>query len=51
MKLETSYMLEDFILNTSWDSSPDEIKERIKWCFIDLFGALAVGSDGLNARL
>ena len=45
MKFETSYKLEDFILNTSWESLPDEVKERMKGCFIDLFGALFVGSS------
>ena len=44
MKFETSYKLEDFILNTSWEILPDEVKERMKGCFIDLFGALFVGS-------
>lgn len=44
MKFETSYKLEDFILNTSWESLPSPVKERMKGCFIDLFGALAVGS-------
>ena len=44
MKFETSYKLEDFILNTSWESVPSPVKERMKGCFIDLFGALAVGS-------
>lgn len=44
MKFTTTYKLEDFILNASWDSLPEEVKARMKGCFLDLFGALAVGS-------
>ncbi len=44
MKFETSYKLENFILNTKWESLPDEVKARMKGCFIDLLGALIAGS-------
>lgn len=40
----TTYKLEDFILNTKWEELPDEVKERIKGCLLDLTGALIVGS-------
>ena len=44
MKFETTYRLEDFILNTQWGSLPEEVKTRLKGCFIDLVGAMVVGS-------
>lgn len=44
MKFTTDYKLEDFILNTKWEDLPEEVKERMKGCFIDLMGALMVGS-------
>ncbi len=44
MKFTTDYKLEEFILNTSWDRIPEEVRSRIKGCFIDLMGALIVGS-------
>ena len=44
MHFKTDYKLEDFILNTSWESLPAEVQERIKGCFIDLMGALVIGS-------
>ena len=44
MKFETTYKLEDFILGTKWEALPDEVKERMQGCFIDLMGAMAVGS-------
>jgi len=44
MKFETTYKLEDFIISTSWQSLPEKVKTRMKGCFIDLLGALAVGS-------
>ncbi len=44
MKFETTYKLEDFILNTSWESLPNNVKERLKGCFVDLLGALIIGS-------
>lgn len=44
MKFETTYKLEEFILNTRWEDLPDMVKERIKGCFLDLLGALLIGS-------
>ena len=44
MKFETDYTLENFILNTKWENLPGEVKERMQGCFIDLVGAMAVGS-------
>lgn len=44
MKFETTYKLEDYILNTCWDDLPDNVKERMKGVFIDLCGALIIGS-------
>ena len=48
MKFETTYQLEDFILNTRWEDLPHEVQERMKGCFIDLMGALIVGSRSLQ---
>ena len=42
MKFETTYKLEDFILNTRWEDLPGEVQERIKGCFLDLLGALLI---------
>lgn len=44
MKFETTYQLEDFILNTKWNDLPDEVQARMKGCFVDLMGAMIVGS-------
>ena len=44
MHFETTYKLEDFILNTRWEDIPPEVRERIKGCFVDLCGALITGS-------
>lgn len=44
MKFETTYKLEDFILNTRWEDLPEEVQERIKGCFLDLLGACLIGS-------
>lgn len=44
MKFETTYQLEDFILNTCWEDLPGEVQERMKGCFLDLLGALLIGS-------
>ncbi len=44
MKFVTDYKLENFILNTRWEDLPPEVKERMKGCFIDLMGAMLVGS-------
>lgn len=44
MNFKTDYKLENFILNTRYEDLPDEVKSRMKGCFIDLLGALIVGS-------
>ncbi len=44
MRFETTYKLENFILNTRWDTLPQEVKNRLKGCFVDLLGALIIGS-------
>ena len=45
MKFTTTYKLENFILDTTWESLPEEVRTRMKGCFIDLLGALIVGSQ------
>ena len=44
MRFETTYQLEEFILNTRWETVPAPVRERMKGCFVDLMGALIVGS-------
>ncbi|NLJ58182.1 MAG: MmgE/PrpD family protein [Tissierellia bacterium] len=44
MHFETDYKLENFILNTRWEDLPEEVQLRARVCFIDLIGALLVGS-------
>ena len=44
MKFTTTYLLENYIINTKWDNLPNQVKERAKGCLIDLTGALIVGS-------
>ena len=44
MHFETTYRLEDFVLRTRWEDVPAAVRERMKGCFVDLTGALAVGS-------
>ena len=43
MHFETTYQLEDFILNTNWNDVPYEVQQRMKGCFVDLMGALVIG--------
>ena len=40
----TDWTLEEYILNTNWEDFPQRVQERIKGCFIDLMGALVIGS-------
>jgi hypothetical protein len=40
MQFSTDHKLENFILNTNWEDLPDEVKTRLKGCFIDLMGML-----------
>ncbi len=44
MHFETTYKLESFILDTQWKDVPEEVKQRMKGCFVDLMGALVIGS-------
>jgi len=44
MHFETDYKLENFILNTRWEDLPEEVQIRARVCFIDLMGALLIGS-------
>lgn len=44
MHFETTYKLEDFILGVRWETLPNEVRERMKGCFVDLMGALVIGS-------
>ena len=46
MKFETTYMLENYILNTKWEDLPEEVKQRAIDCGIDLMIALILGSQG-----
>ncbi len=45
MRFITDYRLENYILGEKWEKLPAEIKERMRACFLDLFGALASGSS------
>lgn len=45
MKFTTDYRLEQFILNTQWESLPDCVQERLRGCMLDLLGALIAGSS------
>lgn len=45
MKYTTNYQLEDFILSTTWEALPEDVKVRMKGCFLDLLGALTIGSQ------
>ena len=51
MKFETTYKLEDFILNTRWENLPEQVQTRMKGCFVDLMGALLVGSKSEQFRV
>ena len=44
LHFETTYKLEEFILNTKWDDFPPEVKQRMKGCFVDLVCAMVIGS-------
>ena len=44
MKFETTYKLEEFILNTKWSDLPAQVQERMRGCLLDLTGALVIGS-------
>ena len=44
MHFQTDYTLENYILNTQWEHLPAEVQERMYGCFVDLMGALILGS-------
>ena len=44
MIFTTDYKLENYILNTKWEDVPYEVQQRMKGCFVDLMGALVIGS-------
>jgi len=46
MVFETNYKIEDYVLNTTWESLPNEVKERSIVCSIDLMTALLLGIEG-----
>jgi len=50
MHFETDYRLESFILDTMWESLPGEVQTRARTCFIDLIGALLIGSRSEQFR-
>lgn len=50
MRFETDYKLEKFILETSWDKLPEDVRTRVKGCLIDLLGALISGSRSDQAK-
>ena len=51
MHFETTYKLENFILNTRWEDLPGEVQERMRGCFLDLLGALIIGSRSEQFRV
>ena len=46
MNFVTDYKLENYILNTHWDTLPEEVRKRAIVCSIDLMMALIVGAHG-----
>ena len=44
MVFTTDYKLENYILDTRWENLPQEVQSRLKGCFVDLMGALTIGS-------
>lgn len=44
------YTIEQYILESKWEDLPEEVRERVKGCFIDLMGALVVGSRSRQCR-
>ena len=46
MQFETDYVLEDYVLNTTWEDLPAQVQMRARGCALDLLGALILGSQG-----
>ena len=44
MIFKSDYKLENFILDTKWADLPEKVQTRARVCFIDLMGALLIGS-------
>ncbi len=51
MRFITDYRLEDYILGENWEKLPQNVRTRMKGCFLDLFGALASGSRSEQFRV
>jgi 2-methylcitrate dehydratase PrpD len=51
MRFITDFRLENYILGEKWENLPAEVKERMRACFLDLFGALASGSRSEQFRV
>jgi len=43
---DKNYVVEDFILNTTWENLPEQIQARAIVCSVDLMIALLLGSKG-----
>lgn len=41
-----NFRLEDYILSTKWSDLPENVQNRARGCFLDLVGALILGSAG-----
>ena len=50
MDFTTDYRLENYILDTTWDSLPESVQNRARGCALDLIGALTLGSQGKQFR-
>ncbi len=48
MHFETDYRLENYILGTNWQDLPPNVQERLKGCFVDLMGAIVIGSRSVE---
>ncbi len=51
MKFITDYKLEKFIKETKYDNLPDDVKERLDGCLLDLIGALIAGSSSQQFKV
>lgn len=51
MNFSTDYKLENFIIDTTFDKAPKNVQERIKGCFLDLLGALIIGSKSSQFKV
>ena len=43
--------LADFVLDLTWDSLPDPVRERAKTCLLDALGATIAGSDSRSGKI